>query len=224
MPPPIEFSRNQPGHARKLFLAAAHFTRDRHNQKTQKTETQYLAMSITCTFPDGKSHTIDHTTNHSADSIRRALATLTPYEPEAIQLFTTEGAGRELTADNNIVPPGSELHAVGHDLQFERKAQLQNALANGDGAGYWCTIMVCREQAHRPEDSTVGALLRLARTNADLFAFVSEDYTVQLKGTYLLHKDQFRVKWVRDGKNNAGIMLLGDELEATLQWSFLCEM
>ena len=172
-------------------------------------------MSITCTFPDGKSHTIDHA-DHTVIAIRRILATLTPYEPAAIQLYSTEGEGRELTVDDEIVPPGSELQAMGHDLQFERKTQLRTALTEYDGAGCWCKIAVCEDRAQEFEDSTKGNLLRLVQTNGDFFAFVSEGVHHQTlrPSFYLLHKDQFCVKWVRDGENNAGNMLHGDELEA----------
>ena len=94
---------------------------------------------ITCTFPDGTSHAVECPPDAQLAvlAIRHALGSLTSHEPDAIQLFSTEGDGRELTNEQEVVPPGAQLHALIRDLQTERKAALRTALANKDHAGCW---------------------------------------------------------------------------------------
>ena len=87
---------------------------------------------ITCTFPDGVSHAVECPPDAQLAvlAIRHALGSLTSHEADAIQLFSTEGDGRELPNEQEVVPPGAHLHALIRDLQTERKAALHTALAN----------------------------------------------------------------------------------------------
>ena len=80
--------------------------------------------SITCTFANGDTHTVGEL---AVLAILRAFGILTPHEAEAIQLFSTEGEGSELT-DEQVVPPGSQLYAITRDLQAELKTKLRTAL------------------------------------------------------------------------------------------------
>ena len=95
--------------------------------------------SITCTFPDGDIHTVEHPSDAQLAvlAIRHILGSLTLHEAEAIQLFSTEGKGRELTDDQEVISPGSELHAIVRDIQAVRKTTLHNAFAAKDHAGCW---------------------------------------------------------------------------------------
>ena len=109
--------------------------------------------SITCTFPNGD--TYDTVGELAVLATRRILGTLTPHEAEAIQLFSTEGKGRELT-DEQVAPPGSQLYAITRDLQAELKTKLRAALAN---------VVPCKDESTCPLIAQEGDVVRLTAVN-----------------------------------------------------------
>ena len=172
-----------------------------------------IPATVTCTFQDGETHTVelDIWTEVCAADIRQVLALKTVHEAEAIQLFSTDGEGRELSDDSEIVPAGSELQVIVRDLQSERKAQLRDALARvADDAGRWCWVIVCEEQAHLTYHATRGDFLKLVQVNDKYYAFHTR---IVRPYCYLLHENQFIVKWVKEGKCDQGRDWTGEQLE-----------
>ena len=142
-------------------------------------------------------------TDISVADIRRVLAARTVHESEAIQLFSTDGEGRELTDDTEIVAAGSQLQAIARDLQYELKSKLRQALANKDHAGCWCWAVVCNELAMETRHATTGDLMKLVQVNKQHYAFLTRELSVPGVGRqiYLLHEHEFVLKWVKKGKS-----------------------
>jgi hypothetical protein len=160
--------------------------------------------TLTCTFQDGDFHTIEldvALTEVSVADVRKILAGRTVHEAEAIQLFSTDGEGRELTDDTETVAPGSQLQAIARDLQFELKSKLRQALAEKDHAGCWCWAVVCNELAMEKRHATSGDLMKLVQINKQHYAFLTRELSVPGEGNqiYLLHEHQFVLKWVKKG-------------------------
>ena len=135
-----------------------------------------MTTPVTCTFPDSDTHTVEYPSDAQLTvlAIRNKLVSLTPYDAEAIQLFSTEGEGRELTNDKEVIPPGSELQATIHDDQAERKTALRDALANKDHANCWARVIICKDKTPLLRDnlSIGGAMMRLTAVNGEFFSFI----------------------------------------------------
>ena len=174
---------------------------------------------ITCTFPDGTSHAVECPPDAQLAvlAIRHALGSLTSHEADAIQLFSTEGDGRELTNEQEVVPPGAQLHALIRDLQTERKAALRTALANKDHAGCWARMVPCPAKSPYPLIAERGDVVRLTAVNGPYYSFIGlcrrlHDGDSEMKDTpdyYLLHESEFSILWTRNRGN-----LNGEDMEA----------
>jgi hypothetical protein len=176
---------------------------------------------ITCTFPNGDTHKVEHppAAQLTVLDIRQKLGSLTPHEAEAIQLFSRGGEGRELTDDEEVMSPGSQLHAIVRDIQAVRKTALRNALLAKDHAGCWARVVPCTDQSLDPRIAPVGELMRLTAINGEYFSFISCEKSLTdgddkfTPDHYLLHTSEFSV-WVKSGTNMSGVPLEGAELEA----------
>ena len=173
---------------------------------------------ITCTFPDGVSHAVECPPDAQLAvlAIRHALGPLTSHEAYAIQLFSTEGDGRELTNEQEVVPPGAQLHALIRDLQTERKAALRTALANKDHAGCWARMVPCQAKSPYPLIAKEGDVVRLTAVNGPYYSSIGLCRRLhddgEMKHTldyYLLHESEFCILWTRDRGT-----LYGEQMEA----------
>ena len=99
--------------------------------------------------------------------------------------------------------------AAVRDTQRALKAQLRAAHANDDDEGCWASL-------HVPNGPS-GTLCKLVAVNGSYYAFLDFDrHWRTLKATtYLVHEDEFVVRWVRSGPNSVGTPMNGEELEAS---------
>ena len=192
---------------------------------SKKLKSDNTPSPIMCTFQDGDTHPIQLDPSNvawievSVDDVRKILAARTVHQAEAIQLFSTDGDGRELSDDSEIVPAGSQLQVIVRDLQYELKSKLREALARNDHAGCWCWAVVCKELAMETSHGTTGDLLKLVQVNNNYYAFLTrsldtiETPDLECRGNqiYLLHEDQFLLKWVKKG-------ISFNELEQGREW------
>ena len=130
---------------------------------------------IACTFPDGDTHKVEHppAAQLTVLDIRQKLSTLTLYEADAIQLISMEGEGRELTDDEEVMSPGSQLQVTIRDIQAVRKTALRNAVAAKDYAGCWARVVPGKDKSPEPRIAQVGDLMRLTAINGEFFSFIS---------------------------------------------------
>ena len=162
-----------------------------------------MTTPVTCTFPDSDTHTVEYPSDAQLTvlAIRNKLVSLTPYDAEAIQLFSTEGEGRELTNDQEVIPPGSELQATIHDDQAERKTALCDALANKDHANCWARVIICKDKTPLLRDylSIGGAMMRLTAVNGEFFSFIGFEklrdkrHRFGIPDYFLLHKSELEI-------------------------------
>ena len=177
-----------------------------------------------CTFPDGDTHKVEHSpaAQLTVLDIRQKLSTLTLYEAEAIQLISMEGEGRELTDDEEVMSPGSQLQVTIRDIQAVRKTALRNAVAAKDHAGCWALMIPSKDKSPEPRIAEEGDVVRLTAVNGPYYSFIGfvkrdERLHFARPDYYLLHKSEFSITWTRSGPPTHGGTqgdLDGEDLEA----------
>ena len=108
----------------------------------------------------------------------------------------------------------------------EMHRQLRHNFAIDEKDSLWCWIYPQDDKCSDDLKKKEGALVRLVQLNGDYYSFVSggRHYTttdVLMPTFYLLHKSEFKIKWMGSGPNAVGCMLFGSEME--LDWWAIAE-
>lgn len=106
----------------------------------------------------------------------------------------------------------------------EKQAQLRNLLTNGDltePGSRICWIGPPSNQCGGCDfKEACGDLVRFMLTNHNVLCFSSVDelrrFNPDRHGTYLMHSEETKIKWVRKGKNAGGGWLDGCHIESSI--------